>query len=220
ALPISGSTLLVSLLNSSPEIFCDNEIYHRRVANPWRYLNFRAKLGNRPVYGFKLLTYHMGKVLNVPREKQSNFLQRLHEEGYKIIYLRREDLFRQALSNVYVRKRDQFHNTSDKDNKKMIRVEVSELSEWVDGLRSQANFEAELLDGIPHLALGYERHLMDAEAHTDTLQNLSEYLNVAVSQPKTKLKPVTPRSLESFIENHEEIEAYRRSLEPVRQSRK
>lgn len=207
----SGSTLLVSLLNSNSNVFCDNEIYHRRVFFPGLYRNARSLLGNKEIYGFKCLTYHIGKILKVKREEQSDFLRKLSDEGYRIIYLQRENAVRQALSNLYARHRNQFHSNSTvmtKNEDKKMTVDLSEFNDWVEGLQRQSKREESLLDGIPHLKLFYERDLADPASHVETLKKLSEYLSVTFELPETELQKVTPKKLSTFIKNHQEVENF------------
>ena len=205
----SGSTLLVTLMNSNSNIYCDNEIYHRRVMFPHLYLKFRSFLGNKDVYGFKCLTYHLSHSLGKDsQEEQKAFLESLDNKGYKIIYLRRHNVFRQALSNIYARYRNQFHSNSTagskKDKKKMV-VDLNELHRWMLAIEDQANVEAELLNGIDHLKLSYEDELQNPSAHPETFAKLSSFLGVDFEVPDTELKKVTPKSLSGFIENDEEV---------------
>ena len=205
----SGSTLLVNLLNSNSNVYCDNEIYHRRVLFPHLYLKFRSLLGNKSVYGFKCLTYHLSKSLGKDsKEEQKAFLKSLDQKGYKIIYLRRHNVFRQALSNIYARYRNQFHSNStagSKNTKKKMLVDLAELHKWMLAIEDQADVEAELLEGINHLKISYEDDLQDSQAHPQTFARLSSFLNVDFEVPDTELKKVTPKKLSGFIENDEEV---------------
>lgn len=205
----SGSTLLVSLLDSHSQIFCDNEIYHRRVIAPARYLNLRTRMGGKPVYGFKLLTYHLGAMLGLEKSQFNGYLKSLHEQGYRIIYLRRDDNFRQALSNLYARQSKQFHNKGQVQKAKpKVPIDIQELDNWRRGLRRQQDLEQEYLAGIPHLAITYEAHLADGEKQLAALETIYEFLEIPFEAPKTSLKKNTPKSFESFIENHAEVTAY------------
>ncbi|MDP5171644.1 MAG: hypothetical protein NWR72_15465 [Bacteroidia bacterium] len=208
----SGSTLLVSLIDSNTHIFCDNEIYHRKVMFPRAYREALARIANKEVYGFKLLMYHISLKLGIKNENFGDYLQSLVDDGYKIIHLRRHNIVRQALSNVYARHRGQFHSNSTvgkKTDKKMV-VNLSELERWIRDIEEQAHWEVELLESIPHLSLGYEVDLEDQRAHGRTLKRVSQFLGVNVEPPDTELKKVTPKSLESFVENHEEVMAFLR----------
>lgn len=86
----SGSTLLVELLDSHPQIHCDNEILHDRVLFPRLYIDSCASRYQSQVYGFKFLSYQIKDVQRISQPKK--FLLQLYQSGYKIIYLRRENL--------------------------------------------------------------------------------------------------------------------------------
>ncbi|MEZ4826292.1 MAG: hypothetical protein R3C61_08355 [Bacteroidia bacterium] len=207
----SGSTLLVSLLNSNSQVFCDNEIYHRKVLFPQLSRKARTRLGNKEVYGFKCLTYQVGKILGYARDDQHLFLRKLTREGYKIIYLERENALRQGLSNLYARYRNQFHSNSTvmtRDLPKQMQVDLKELLDWVEGVQRAAARENQMLEGIPHLKLFYERDLEDPASHPQTLKKLSEYLKVDFEMPDTELQKVTPQKLSDFVANHEEVESF------------
>ncbi|MEM8886479.1 MAG: hypothetical protein AAGD28_00735 [Bacteroidota bacterium] len=205
----SGSTLLVNLLNSNTNIFCDNEIYHRKVMFPFLYLRFRSILGNKSVYGFKCLTYHLGLSLGLDTEEEKKeYLEKLVEKGYKIIYLRRHNIFRQGMSNLYARYKNQFHSNAQagvRNKGKKMPVEISELKKWMGALDDQAQVEARLLENIPHLKISYEDDLAIPESHPETFQKLSGFLGINFEVPETQLRKVTPKSLDSFIENSDEV---------------
>ena len=211
----SGSTLLVSLLDSHSQIYCDNEIYHRKVVSPKTYLDLRAQMSGAPVYGFKLLTYHLGMTLGMSAPDFNPYLRALQEDGYQIIYLWRRDAFRQALSNVYARQSQQFHNQNGSSSQTKIHVDLDRLDYWYQGLKRQAQLEQEYLAGIPHLALTYEDHLADGDKQTATMQEICQFLDIPYEAPQTGLRKNTPKSLESFIKNHQEVEAYLRKVEPM-----
>ncbi len=208
----SGSTLLVTLLDSNDHIYCDNEIYHRKVMFPKAYRHARTRMANKQVYGFKLLMYHISLKLGIANEHFGDYLQSLVNEGYQVIYLRRRNIVRQAFSNLYARHRGQFHSNSEvgkKTDKKMT-VDLEELGTWIRNINHQAHWEEELIASIPHLALYYEADLEDQAAHPATLRKVSDFLGVDVQPPNSELRKVTPKSLDSFIANHEEVMAFLR----------
>lgn len=209
----SGSTLLVTLMDSNSHIFCDNEIYHRKVMFPKAYRKALSRLANTDVYGFKLLMYHISLKLGIKNEDFEAYLQGLVDEGYRIIHLRRHNIVRQAFSNLYARHRGQFHSNSTigkKTDKKMT-VDLEELEKWIRNIEGQAKWEQELLQNVTHLSIGYEKDLEDRTAHGNTLRRVSEFLGTNVEPPDTELRKVTPKSLDSFITNDEEVMAFLRS---------
>ena len=131
------------------------------------------------------------------------------KKGYRIIYLRRANVFRQALSNLYARQQNQFHNQGQQaQGKKKIQVDIAELDRWMQGLNTQAQLEQGYLEGIPHLAITYEQHLADPEKQQNALRDLYHFLDIEFEAPTTELKKNTPKTLESFIENHAEVQAF------------
>ena len=106
----SGSTLLVDLLNSHPDIHCDSEIFNKTFWRGWErryllpvvrrwpapYLNFKAARCRLPAYGFKLILKH----IKDPR----HVLPQMSASGWRILSLQRRDVFTQAISNAAVNK--------------------------------------------------------------------------------------------------------------------
>lgn len=211
----SGSTLLVSLLNSNSQIYCDSEIFSRKVLFPYPFLKVRTLLGGKKVYGFKLLTYHLGDILNLnTSEKKQSFLQFINHQGFKFIYLKRENVLRQVLSNMYAHHRGRFHSTlqANVERREKIYVELQALQEhlyqheYIDRL-----IETELLKDIPHFRLSYEKDLGDSRSFKATFKRLADYLSFQFQIPETTLVKVTPKNLDDLIENHKEVEKYLKS---------
>jgi hypothetical protein len=104
----TGSSLLMDLLNSHPEIECEDEIPSHRVLSARRFLDARAALSRRPVFGFKLKLHHLTtQGITDP----AAFLGRLHAGGCRIVHLTRRDRLRQALSSAVARQRLAQHQT-------------------------------------------------------------------------------------------------------------
>ena len=99
----SGSTLLTTLFNSHPEIHCDQEILFNPVKFPKLFVRARCRAAVKPVYGFKVKIYQLnGMTWTSPRQSisdPSTFLRYFQQRGWKIIYLRRENLLRTEISN-------------------------------------------------------------------------------------------------------------------------
>ena len=156
----SGSTLLVSLINSLDQVHCDNEILHDRVPFPRLYIDACASRSQSLVYGFKLLSYQIKSVQ--PIKKPHKFFYNLDQSGYKIIYLKRHNLLRHALSNIYARQK-QFHyrvgqikkDTTIKDA--TIQVSIEDVLQWIANSERLSEYESNLLQDIPHLSISYER---------------------------------------------------------------
>ena len=200
----SGTTLLVSLLNRHPLISCDNEILRRRAARPLRLIRRRMALTETPIYGFKLLSYQLQSVQTHLADKRA-VLERLVEEGHHIIYVKRRNLLRHALSNLYARHRKQWHQTDADASALRMRLDPDDLLHWLNGSAQLEQFEREMLDGLPHVALAYEDDLRDARHHGATLRRITTRLGLPPVAPNTSLRKTTPRRLRDIVTNPDAV---------------
>lgn len=99
----TGSNLLASLINSNPDVHCDNEIFNRTLMPssnkilqyiilrlPLLYTLLKRKRSKAISYGFKLSYYQLRNT-----EKTINDL---HSKGWKVIYLQRRNIIKQSIS--------------------------------------------------------------------------------------------------------------------------
>ena len=66
----NGSTLLVSLLNSHPDIYCDGEILVGKLRSPFKHIKRRMQSSPKSIYGFKLLSYQLKEIQNSIDDKK------------------------------------------------------------------------------------------------------------------------------------------------------
>ncbi len=204
----SGSTLLVNLLNSHPKITCEGEILTQRVQYPELYVRSRPTFSKKEVYGFKLLIYHMNGVHEM--KYPVKFVSDLHEDGYKVIHLRRLNVLRQALSGLYARHLGTFHMYKNKDNveKKKMHVNMERLLKKIKVTERKVELEERILKKVPHLSFIYENDLMETDAQKATIDKICDYLELPPTKVATDHKRVTSDSFEDFIENADEMIAF------------
>lgn len=104
----SGSTLLISLLDSHPQIHCDAELLRQRRLFPYRYVEGHLRRCRVSAYGFKLLLYHLTCIHRM-RDPRA-FIEQLIAGGFSILHLERENHFRHALSNIWSQEIGRFHS--------------------------------------------------------------------------------------------------------------
>ena len=201
----SGSTLLVSMLNAHPSVHCEGEILKRTLLSPRRYIENRSQLSPHQLYGFKLLSYHLRDIQSTVKDKQQ-FIEKLVKDGYKIIYLNRENLLRQSLSVFYAYHRNEWHQTKETSHEtSKMNVDMSQLESALGELVELKNFEKRLIEHIPHLYINYEADLEDNSKHTLTFEKVADFLGIDALTPSTKLVKITPKRLSGFIQNAEEM---------------
>ena len=200
----SGSTLLVDLISEHPKVHCVGEILNRKVLSPNAMVRSCSRMHSEPVFGFKLLSYQLQSVLGVDPPKE--LLRRLvEEEGYKMVYLTRENLLRQTLSKNYAAHRGSWHYRSEKVKRTKMTVDIPLLIQHLKEGETLGRFEQEMISGFDHLPLTYERNLSDEEAQGQTISALSTLLGIESIQASSKLKKIAPRSFEEFVENADEM---------------
>lgn len=206
----TGSTLLVSLLNSNPDVFCDGEILKHRYFNPLKVLNTHAQQSNKKIYGFKLLTHHIKDVQWEARRNHEQFLRKLVADGYKIIYLERKHRLDQCLSMMYAILRNDWHKKRNHKTtaKKEMTVDLDNLDWWMNGFEELNQLEKQILQNIPHVHVVYEDDLSNPDMHMRTVKRICNFLEIEVTPPKTSLRKITPKRYEDYITNAKEMIAH------------
>lgn len=212
----TGSTLLQSLLNTHPDIYCDGEILsrvlQRRILFPRYRVSSRSRLAHTQgcsTYGFhlKIWQLHQQGCSDVRK-----FLESLSTSGYRIIYLRRENSARQVISGQIAR-RTVYHignNESPRRNNVRLELDPDKVVRRIAAVQDYHQQEAAALAEINHLALTYERHLLESENHQSTADLVFSYLGLQSAPVSTGLARTGSDNLSDRILNHEELE---RSLE-------
>jgi len=134
------------------------------------------------------------------------FMHRLHDAGWKIIYVRRLNIFRQSISNQVARTRQKWHEKEEYDIRdRSFRIDPKLL---LKGMRWNARIsekEEQLMASLPHVPVIYEKDLLPPEQHQPALDRIFAYLDLTSSPVSTTMVRIGADSLESYVENHDEI---------------
>lgn len=196
----SGSTVLVSLLNTLPEIYCDGEVFNVRAILPKARLKRACYYTGSSIYGFKLLSYQLFRYSG---SYQKNFLNYLVKTGFRIIYLKRENILMHAISNIRAREYGFHNNDKIKGIARKIKIEKSELFYWLELSEKREIKEDALLSGVDYLRLIYERNLENPDKHKATIDEICNFLNIERGAVATQYKKVSPERLVDSIENYQ-----------------
>lgn len=205
----TGSTLLASLLNSHPEVFCDGEILDHKKFFPMDFIRGRCAISNARVYGFKLKIYHIREDQKISDTKQ--FVLGLCNCGWKIIYLKRLNIFRHALSDVFLDYRHAtgkgaHHMKSNGSlNLKRLYVDCDKLLHFMMVREAIMEEEKELLTNIPHISVTYEDTLLREKDRQYYLNQIFDYLNIEHAPVSTKYVRTSSDKLPDFVLNHDEV---------------
>ena len=201
----TGSSLLVDLLNSHPNILCESEILLNRMFSPETFLYRKSRLCGTDIYGFKLQLSHL-EYQGV--KEPANFIQNLVVNEFSLIKLTRRDLFRTALSLQYAIASQKFHFIK-KPGKEPALIKISlDTNEFLDTFRwiiYQSQVLEEITAEIPVININYEDDLLDDRNHQTTVDLITDSLEIKKAQVSTIYIKATPPNVSEFINNVDEL---------------
>lgn len=201
----SGSTLLIDLLNSHPKISAHKEILNTSSSAggnvvpfryPYRYVKGIAARCESEVYGYKTKIYQV-EGHNV---KPEIFLDKHVQEGWTIIYLWRENILKQAISGEKAAKTDIWHQRKKDANKVKIKLNPSNIIERIKFRKNVLEREKDIIEGINHIEVIYERDLLIKNEHQNVCNKIFERLNLRNKKVSTSLRKMDRVEIENIGE--------------------
>jgi len=226
AQPRSGSTLLMQLLDSHPDIRCEGELLEFKVDSwmdvsnpllrevmkrppvktylrrmPRRYLDLRARRAGAPLWGFKVFLSHLGWPGRV--------LSDLHGHGWKIIRLVRGNVLNQALSMRVAHATGHYHRRDPGDGPGTggLSIDPAEVTTEIQRRIQIQEQELGLLNGLDHEVVYYEQDLLSEDRREATLARLLEHIGAAPATLSAGLSRTYDRGYDEIVQNHAEIVA-------------
>ena len=205
----SGSTLLESLLSSTGHFASNGEVFGakgRKIIYPERYL--RGQSSRWPDKNF-LCHVKIHHLLSRQRPVEPQpFLQRLSDDGWRIIFLRRTDRVRQALSFLVSEVRGSYHKRDDSPETIAVRVSRERLEALLNRAAASAQEEQEALAGLDYHEVVYERDLKDASKHQQTIDGVLDFLSLPRRPASTLLRKVIAQPLREVVLNYDEFSGW------------
>jgi LPS sulfotransferase NodH len=213
----SGTSLLLDLLRSHPDIHCDSEILSRRssgrLLSPARYIRAKAFIPPGRAYGCKVKIYELTEQQGL--SDPNAFLRGLADDGWKVIHLTRTNLFRKAVSLVLAKERGRFTERRDQGEDIALGRWTLDPDEVVTAMRERHRYdllEAEALDGVPHLSFTYEEDLLRTERHDPTCARIFEHLGLEPVPVATRLVRTSTDRVRDYVGNYDELIAAVRAV--------
>ncbi len=189
----TGSSLLATLMLSHPRVRCEGEIFRplawrrslRSLCYLWQlypmpYLAYRYSCANllrgKDVYGFKLHAKLDGdQIIHMER-----FLRHAAQQGWKIIHLRREELFDQLISELAANQTKRyFGHTQGPEPEIQFTISPDKFSTNLKQLVAISQRNQHIMATIPHLPITYEQDLASASDWEATLARICDYLEIS-----------------------------------------
>ena len=229
----SGTTLVTTLLDSHPDVFCAGELFKMRPARGKvdvrdggyrRYISsaVHLKLVDR-VARAHLVRAYLDRFFDRPGYDAIGFkLMRNHlyrgqfpsairylvREQSSVIHIVRENVLKTHVSRLMAQRTGTFHGTSGRDGgRNAIEVPTNDLVRKLSRIAEQNSELRQIFEGsMPYLACTYERLIADQENENDRILG---FLGLRGTRLKTPLVKLTSDNLSNIVTN---LDAVQRSL--------
>jgi len=202
----TGSNLLVSFLNSHPNIYAESEIFSWLHGRDHREV-LAETFANQPFFikakGFKIFYYH-------PQDDDSGALWQdlLAMPDLHVIHLKRRNILRTLVSRKIAIMADLWTARSSSEvrapKKAPVTFSMEELREGFEQTRAwEAQGDARFRDH-PLLQLTYEDLTTEPN---QAFEDVAAFLGVVYKPPRTALRKQNPESLRKLIGNFDELKA-------------
>ncbi len=136
----------------------------------------------------------------------AEFLHTLYNDGWKIIYLRRKDKVKHALSKFVADYRKGYHKFDD--NKEHLSLSI-DCGDFIDSVAARFTFEKierDALAKVSYHQVIYEDDLEKNDMHQATVNKILDYTLLKNCKiPPTKYHKVNTQSLKDLIANYDEL---------------
>jgi LPS sulfotransferase NodH len=199
----TGSNMLLSFLNSHPNVFCEGEIFAKLEGDdPIRRLH--RTFGRQPRHirakGFKLFYYHP-----LDADAAGFWAELQSRTNIRIIHLTRDNILRTLVSRKIAGIKGAWTGTRfdpGEAHEKSVTVSVEELEE---GFRSTSEWERtanERFGSHPVLHVTYEGLVRGPQ---ECYEVLCRFLGVPAARPRTTLSQQNPEKLRDLVNNYDAL---------------
>ena len=200
----SGSNLLVSFLNSHPNVYCEGEVFWKLEGRPYEQI-LEKSLGKQPWYvkakGFKIFYFHP---LDAEECGVWNDLEAMKD--VKVIHLQRKNILKSLISMKIALQSDEWmstHNNKNKPPRKAVHIPETQLRDLLEKTDDRIEKGNELFKDHQMINVFYEDFVSDTEEYFRIL----DFLGVKRIAPRTVLERQNPESMYQLVENYAELKS-------------
>lgn len=200
----TGSNLLLSYMNSHPELHMEGEIFafqKRKSAQSIIDSVYKLQPDRVKAAGFKIFYHH-------PMDnKESNVWELLKSDpSIHVIQLRRENMLRMHISRKIAMQSDVWTAASKKQvdmvKNKRVSFTKAELEEGFNKTKRWESDARQDFSNHPFIEISYERMISDPVSE---FSRLTSFLEVDEMQPQTNLRKQNAGKLSDLIENYDSL---------------
>ena len=202
----TGSNLLISFLNSHPQIYAESEIFSWLHGRDHREVLERV-FAKQPLFikakGFKIFYYH-------PQDDDSGLVWQYLTAmpDLHIIHLKRTNILRTLVSRKIAAMADVWTARSSSEvkaqKKRPVHFSVEELREGFEQTRAWEIQSDAIFRDHPLLQVTYEELTAQPES---AFRRVAAFLGVPYKPPRAALRKQNPESLRKLIANYDVLKA-------------
>ncbi len=203
----TGSTLLENLLCSTGHFRENGELLgpsNLNIKFPFQYISGLSKRVKNENFIFHVKIYHLTRDRKNPVDP-AVFLSKLSNDGWKIIYLKRQNKVKHALSNRVAQHRKNYHKYDEIKERFQIYIDPLSFEKEVEEREWYDQEERRVLAHLNYHEVIYENDLENPEFHQATINKILDFVGLEKKQVATKLKKVNTQSLKNLITNFDDF---------------
>lgn len=215
--PRTGSEYLAKYLNNHSKVKCMGEIFsigsdgkewnsseYKKNKDVFGYLNHEYEKSDKEICGYKQISNWISNSGFIYPEE---YIVAHYEQGYKFIFLTRNEMLRQYASFMLMMQKGYGHIAGEEQQKISIylnpQVAYMYIRKWI-GFNKNCKRIFESVD-IPYLELVYEK---DFGEDKKVKQKVCDFLEIEQEGIYDPLRRTNPYRIEEMIENYDEISEY------------
>ncbi len=218
--PRTGSEYLVRVFNLHPDIKCLSEVFSlgemgkewnnsifKKDKEPFKFLESLYLEDTVSVFGYKQISFW---IRNSGFTNVKEFIRKSAEEGYKIIFLERENLLKEYISYVLLTQYRYIHLENDGHIRPINhKITISPKDVYLN-IRSWNLFNFQVKEflekvGIKYLHLVYEKDFTNKE---ELQSKMFSFLGVRTIFVKDPLQITNPYPVKDILINYIEVKKY------------
>ena len=206
----TGSTVLESLLASTGHFHSHGELLESSVRGTiiWP---LALILGAAKRQAGNCVSHVKVAQITVDRAREldpAHFLETLQNNGWKIIYLRRQNKLRHMLSQSIAVHRGDYHKYDDEPEAIRLTLEREFFLRFAQYRDTGDKLEAAALQNVDYLPVFYEADLESGDNHQETVNKILDYLGLERREVHTKHRKINQSSIKDIVLNYDDLEAY------------
>jgi LPS sulfotransferase NodH len=208
----SGSSLLMGLLNSHPDVLAKGEMYRRLYGrNSGKLWNRIFSKKNKKIsqVGFKIFYYHP---LDSKDRSVWDFIK--SDSNIRIIHLTRRDKLKTYLSKVIALKTDEWYNKKKKSKlsleKRKVNLNPSDFIRECETIKSWEKSVATTFASHRVINVYYEDLVSD---NSRVMSNIFRFLDISQVEVKPSYTKQNTESIDQLVLNYEEFSEVVRKTE-------